>query len=419
MPTPILIDEFTGPNLTRRSALGAMFAALAAPGSFQASGENARAFRLVEAAGLRRFGYPVHAIVPDAAGGRNYRLIRDGQAIPAQFRQTTNAGGQPQVELDFVASPEPLSQGRYQVWFGPAVEPGPEPQAGLTVDRVDDLFRIKQAGGLTFEVASSLDHGLRAAGSPRLAYVRAGAPGFRIGRLDGSRTVLGAGRTMTTLISRQGPMAVALRSTGTTDDVASTIEITVPHSKSWIQVEWTCADPSGSVAALGFELDLLLEAVPTVVDLGAGSTVYGQVKPGERMELVAGTSGESPTKPAPAWSVLKGDGKSLGVLAAAAPGGPGRAEGWAHVMDARRCTAVAVAGFGVGAARDRLAISGEGRLTIERDFAAEGAKPMKGPKSLAFWLHFVPTPVQVGAATSPQAILAPLRVEWDRPPSAR
>jgi len=31
---------------------------------------------------------------------------------------------------------------------------------------------------------------------------------------------------------------------------------------------------------------------------------------------------------------------------------------------------------------------------------------------LHFWLHFVGMPVQLGAATSPQAILNPLRVEW-------
>ena len=32
-------------------------------------------------------------------------------------------------------------------------------------------------------------------------------------------------------------------------------------------------------------------------------------------------------------------------------------------------------------------------------------------KGLRFWLHFVDVPVQVGAVTSPQAMLAPLLVE--------
>jgi hypothetical protein len=36
------------------------------------------------------------------------------------------------------------------------------------------------------------------------------------------------------------------------------------------------------------------------------------------------------------------------------------------------------------------------------------------PKALTCWFHFVQMPVQVGAATSPQAILAPLEVEFAR-----
>jgi hypothetical protein len=34
-----------------------------------------------------------------------------------------------------------------------------------------------------------------------------------------------------------------------------------------------------------------------------------------------------------------------------------------------------------------------------------------GSKKLTFWLHFVTMPVQVGAVTSPQSMLAPLKVE--------
>jgi hypothetical protein len=43
--------------------------------------------------------------------------------------------------------------------------------------------------------------------------------------------------------------------------------------------------------------------------------------------------------------------------------------------------------------------------------ARPGEGPPAGAKRLAFWLHFVGMPVQVGAATSPQAMLAPLQVE--------
>ena len=51
---------------------------------------------------------------------------------------------------------------------------------------------------------------------------------------------------------------------------------------------------------------------------------------------------------------------------------------------------------------------------FERRFDNEkiGQRPLNQPKkSLRFWLHFVTTPVQVGAVTSPQSMLAPLEVE--------
>ena len=74
-------------------------------------------------------------------------------------------------------------------------------------------------------------------------------------------------------------------------------------------------------------------------------------------------------------------------------------------MDKQRATAIAVAGFGA-ASHDRIEVSADGRLRIRRDFLRGGER------SLHFWLHFVTMPVQVGAATSPQAMQSPLAVEW-------
>ena len=64
-----------------------------------------------------------------------------------------------------------------------------------------------------------------------------------------------------------------------------------------------------------------------------------------------------------------------------------------------------------------IVVGADGRVRLSRDFAMGPGEPPRGPKSLNFWLHFVPMPVQVGAATSPQSMLAPLRVEIQ--PAAR
>jgi hypothetical protein len=83
-----------------------------------------------------------------------------------------------------------------------------------------------------------------------------------------------------------------------------------------------------------------------------------------------------------------------------------KAEGWAHVMDSQRATAVAVDGFGRGG-RDVIEANGSGDLQLERHFI----KGHKGPKTHRFWLHFVKMPVQVGALTSAQSMQSPLVVE--------
>jgi hypothetical protein len=219
-------------------------------------------------------------------------------------------------------------------------------------------------------------------------------------------------------VTRHGPMAVGLRSSRSEADPTSlNLELTIPISKSWVEVVASLDDPSGTVAGLEFELDLLIEGSPTLVDLGAGSMVYGQIRDTERMELSAGRAiGESNPVSGSGWSVRKGTGVSPPVVASSTAEAPRPAEGWAHIMDARRCSALAIAGFGRHGARDRIAVGADGRVRISRDYAVAEGEPPRGPKSLAFWLHFVPMPVQVGAATSPQAILAPLGVEWDRPP---
>src|SRR5262249_3681698 len=87
------------------------------------------------------------------------------------------------------------------------------------------------------------------------------------------------------------------------------------------------------------------------------------------------------------------------------PSQPSKAEGWAHVMDRERCTAVAVADFAQHQQRSEIAVDADGRLRCEREYDGKTAR-----KTLTFWLHFVSMPVQLGAATSPQSMMNPLQV---------
>jgi hypothetical protein len=223
------------------------------------------------------------------------------------------------------------------------------------------------------------------------------------------------------VVTREGPIAVGLRFSGNATlpggrPVRSVVDLTFPNSKSWVEARWSVDDPEGLVALLGVDVPLMVEGAPTLIDLGASRTVYGQIKGEEWMVLKAGSLPGEP-EPDAAWDVFKViPGSAVGSaarFAMAPPRDTVPAEGWAHVMDRSRCTAVAVAGFG-RPHYDEITTRADGRLELMRWYSriGSGAEPAPGPKTLTFWLHFVTNPVQVGAATSPQAMLAPLEVQW-------
>ena len=85
------------------------------------------------------------------------------------------------------------------------------------------------------------------------------------------------------------------------------------------------------------------------------------------------------------------------------------AGGWGHVQDAKNAVAFAVDGFGRESGTYTISLDGRGQTTFR--FAAP--EPV-ADQTLTFYLHFVPTPVAVGAATSPASMLSPLSVSLDR-----
>jgi hypothetical protein len=401
--------------------LGALWLA-ALGGSARAVGrERVWTFRLRETAGLRRFGYPVHALLPAEAPGPGYRLERGGKPVAAQFRPVSGPDGRPAVALDFNASPGPLETEVYNVRSG-EIEPGPEPARGMTVEQAGGVFRVANGSVLAYEVPDHLGGFLRSVRNTRAEFVNEGSTGLTVRDRNGKDVPLGGpgeggrGPEYRGTVTRKGPFAVGLRFEGKRvlgDTLVRSVavEMTFPNSKSWVEVRWTVDDPVGYVSGLGLTLDLKVEGEPTLVDLGASNMVYGYLRGAEAMALVAGEApGVRPL--GTAWTVEKGAPGSTSLFASATGPNAPPAEGWAHVMDKTRCAAVAVADFG-RASRDEIRVGVSGRLEIRRQFAVNRLAPSEKPKALTFWIHYVPNPVQVGAVTSPQAMLAPLEVAWE------
>jgi hypothetical protein len=333
---------------------------------------------VADTAGLRRFGYPVRARVKTSVAPESLRLIVGGKAVDAQF--TPMGGGE--IEVDFAISLGPYEKRRL------TVEPGTPRtiSAPMSVGETTSSYAVHYPGGLTFHVPKDLRGLFRSVETPAVQYVRPESGGLVLGGREGGTPAVAA----VSRIVKSGPLACALRFECAQQvgkrAVQSVVEMEFPRSKSWAEVRWTVDDPDAVVGDLGADVNLSVEGQPLTFDFGAGTMVYGTLKGGQSARMQTTSSG---------WNIdLNGE-----AYAAARDQRP---EGWAHVMDSRRATAVAVAGF--DHPESTIEIASGGRLRIER-------KRLEGRvKSLAFWLHFVPMPVQVGAATSPQSMMRPLSV---------
>jgi hypothetical protein len=373
-----------------------------------------------EGAGIRRFGYPVSVILPLAApvaDADHFRLLEKGKPVPAQFRPHGDTRkGIRAVSLDFNTSPAPLETRTFVVEYGPKVKTGGIPVRGMKVVTEADQFRVVHSPGLEFIVPRNLLGLLRGVKTDKTDYLRPGSAGLFIRYKDDINFRAGGfgpfGKPTVACIVKQGPLASTLRFESTEAlrggrSVESAVEMDFPRSKSWVRVTWTVDDPEGFVAGLGADLNLNIQGVPALVDFGAGSYVYAHLRKGQTAVLRSCEPRRRQNQLVPVWKTLVGQAEALTpyVVGEGTP-----AEGWAHVMDRQRCTAVAVADFARAKGEAGIRIDADGRLRVWKHFGSRGKLPPVGRKTLTLWLHFVGMPVQVGAVTSPQAMLAPLEV---------
>ena len=85
------------------------------------------------------------------------------------------------------------------------------------------------------------------------------------------------------------------------------------------------------------------------------------------------------------------------------------ATGWGHLQDAKSAVAFAVARFGKDAGTSTIALGGSGQLTARFQPASPTTQ-----LQLTLFEHFVATPVAIGAATNPTAMLTPPSVTVER-----
>jgi hypothetical protein len=368
--------------MTRLVAVGIALLALA---PLARAEDGKLSLTVKETAGIRRFGYPVYAklsLPREATQKDRFRLLSGGKPVAAQFR--TLKDDKKAVALDFTLSCAPLEKKTLTVEYGEKVTAGPEPKGGMKLEEKKGVYTVRSGG---------------------MAYVIDPAVSFLRSVQGGKKTYFwqppSEDRSAITIV-REGPLAVCVRkrvrltTAKAKDKELCDLEMTFPRSKSWVECTLTVDEATADGKTLVWVIGLELDQKKTLVDFGAGSMVYTTLEKKQHAALVADDTDKL------AWKVMRDD----EPFVLPGPKVATKAEGWAHVMDGERCTAIAVDRFGEGG-EDSITVSAAGEVQLTRTFGKKG----KRGKTLRFWLHFVDVPVQVGALTSPQSMLAPLAVE--------
>jgi hypothetical protein len=181
--------------------------------------------------------------------------------------------------------------------------------------------------------------------------------------------------------------------------------VEMPNSKSWVKLQAMVDDPGRNVRSLAIGLPLALGPFPWVWDFGTSRWTYGSMRAATDSVVMSDTvaanaSGE--------WTVSSGPKGKEVASETSRPDGATFA-GWGHVQGAKEVVAYAVEGVKTKPGTYRVALDGTGQTTLQLTPPSPATK-----HELTVYAHFVSTPVQIGAATSPASILSPLIATCER-----
>lgn len=358
-----------------------------------------------ETGGIRRTQFPVSAAVPLARGAlvdaANVKLLLNQTEVPVQAAAASRwpDGSVQSLAVDFNATIGPLASQDYLLQYGPEVKSDAVAR-GLTVA---DEAAVVHVGNIQFSRSSVP---LIASVKYRDEAIAPGINGLVVTDSNGVPHNLSSGDDVKVEIVKRGPLVAALRYTGSIklDStvgapvlVPFVITVEMPNSKSWVKVSASVADAGRRVRAVALGLPLALGPFPWVWDFGTTRWTYGSFR--------AATDSVALNQTAPgAWTVMAGP-KGREQLIETSGADRSTFAGWGHVQGAKEVVAFAIEGMQTRPGEYRVAIDASGQTIFQYTATSPASR-----HELTVYAHFVSTPVQIGAATSPAAILSPLVV---------
>lgn len=396
------------------TALSGLLVAPAVWASLQGQTPTSIDIHVRETAGIRRFNFPVDVRVPFPQGAlsdtSHIRLVSARTSVPAQFT-VESAWPDRSIQwlvVDFNSSPGPAEELTLQLEYGEGVT-SPPVARGVTVDEESEAVQISAAGGtIRFNKNPSP---LIASLTYRGELITRGVNGITITDSSGAVHDLSRVSGLQTEVLKRGPIKALLRYTGRipldpTYAVPVDMSIEMPNSKGWFKVSATVDDPQKRVREIAFHTPFQFGHLPWAWDFGTNRWTYGVLRNPSDAVTLTQTVTVPPGKAA--WQV-RTTANGQEQLYEASTERRNVAAGWAHIQDAKDVVAFAVEQFGLGAGTYRASFEGSGQTSIR--FAP--AQPATRHQ-LTVFAHFVQTPVHLGAATSPNAMLNPLVATLER-----
>jgi hypothetical protein len=380
-----------------------------------AQAPNSVALSLKETSGIRRYSYPVGVRVPFPQGAlasqANARLVRDGGEVSAQFtgEAAWPDGSVQWLAVNFNASIGPNESQAYQLEYGPDVRSVP-PARGLKITEDADSIQV---GSVRFGRS----------GAPLVVSVKyrsedlaKGGSIFAVSDAAGRWIRLESAEPTKLEILKRGPLYVVLRYTGrvavdTRYSVPFVITVEMPDSKSWIKVTAKVEDPGKRLREISYRTALALGPFPWVWDFGTERWTYGSLRDSTDSVIL------NETMKAPGgveWQVSSGPKGKEQSYEVSGVGRRSPMVRWGHIQDGKEVVAFAVDANPALPGKYRYSLDGEGNISI--GFAASTQATQH---ELTVYEHFVNSPVQIGAATSPSSMLSPLLATIPEPGDAK
>lgn len=369
-----------------------------------------------ETGGWSRPAYPCTLTLdrPTAPEPLRFRLLDESSRPIIVQVDSEDRGKTTRWLLAFPLSLEPRQRRVLTLEVGADVTPSPKRRRGHVLETTDGVLKIINAPYLVWTIPSRVGPCLQSLEFGGHEHLEGPTAKLVLKTRSGRSLSLGGPKAPAWKPVRRGPLAVTLlgRQTvlaGKSTSIVNRVELDFPVSRSWVRLDWQLDDPDDRIAEIRLEVDLNLDpatpAAPSLADFGAGTWVYSRLRSGQMAVLETQRPGTGSPGSAAAWRVSRGTAKALRAFVVSRPVRPVRAEGWVHLMDRKRCLALAVDGFG----RERLEsiqATAEGGVRVRRVFASQEGGAANS-KSLRCWLHFVGFPPQQSAATSPRHMQTP------------